>query len=310
MNQPPVFIVGCDRSGTTLLRLMLTAHPDLAIPPESVFARRLFSAWGGLTLENADHVEAILAALFEEEKFQEWQLDRAGCQAFLLNRLPMDYAAFVAGVYRCYADQFQPGATRWGDKNPSYATWIANLWELFPQAYMIHILRDGRAVWASFRSANHRAGRAIWPEAAGAAARFWVNRIETIRRHRNSPRYFEIVYEQLVLYPERELKRLCDFIALTFDDRMLAFAENTRQKGLVPAHRLAWHASSLRPLLPEKIDSWRQELSKRQVAQFELYAGATLARLNYPLAASRVGGIGWVNRLLQWADRLRGGRSG
>lgn len=295
---PPTFIVGSDRSGTTLLRLMLTCHPDMAIPPESIFALQLYPAWGTVTLERGEQMATLCNQLYDNSRFQEWQVERAGLERAIMDRMPLSFAQLVSLVYETYAQQHQPEATRWGDKNPKYAMHLPWIWSLFPDAKVIHIIRDGRAVFNSFLDANRKAGRTLWPEEVSAAARSWTLRLTRARQHRGNPNYSEVLYENLVTSPETELGRICGFLDLAYDPTMLEFAEVNRREKLVPKHRTAWHDATLMPVQDVRVATWQKNLPPSSIAQFELMAGHHLLRCGYPLQRSRLGRFRVVNSLV------------
>lgn len=300
----PIFIVGCDRSGTTLLRLMLTCHSSVAVPPESPFLREMHRRWGDVRLERPDQVAALCDDLYAVKKFADWRVERPVLQSTLIQHLPLDYAGFVEAVYEEYGREHDPSAVRWGDKNPTYAMDLDLLWRLFPSATIIHIVRDGRAVLNSFRTANRKAGQAIWPESPGAAARLWVRRIDAAAQHRNHPHYIEVFYEKLVGAPEEELRRLCDRLSLTYDPVMLEFAQVNRQEELVPQDRLAWHGATLQPVQVANADRWRQELDPQAASRFELFAGNHLIQYGYVLQTKGLGRFRLVNQTARLCGRL------
>lgn len=300
----PIFIVGSDRSGTTLLRLMLTCHPDVAIPPESLFALALYPAWGSVRLESAAQINSLCDGLYGDELFREWHVARPILVETLIEHLPLSYAEFVGLVYMTYARQHQSSAVRWGDKNPRYAMHLPWLWHLFPDASVIHIIRDGRAVFSSFREANRKAGKTVWPEPVSAAARSWTIRLTRARQHRTNPNYTEVFYEKLVQASETELRQLCAFLDLEYDPGMLDFAEMNRQEELVPRHRLAWHGATLKPVQDSKVASWQDTLSPSDVARFELMAGHHLVSCGYSIRASTLGQFRLVNTLSLYGATL------
>ncbi|MBN1953992.1 MAG: sulfotransferase [Anaerolineae bacterium] len=238
------------------------------------------------------------------KKFAEWKIERQALRSSLAQQLPLDYASFVDAVYRAYGRQNDPSATRWGDKNPPYAMNLDLLWRLFPDAFVVHIIRDGRAVLNSFRTANQKAGQAIWPESPGAAARFWVRRIDATARHRHHHRYCELFYERLVAAPAAELRRLCDFLQLPYDPAMLEFAQANRREGLVPQHRLAWHDATLQPVQVSNAEKWRQELDPAAARRFELFAGHHLLRYGYSLQRNGPGRFELINKLARLCNQL------
>jgi hypothetical protein len=280
----PIFIVGCSRSGTTLLRLMLTSHPDICIPPESDFIPALYEKWRDRQAQSADDIEALVADLTgHNPKLAEWKLDLAALRQRLAQLLPFPLSTFIAAVYQQYAAQFSPAATRWGDKNPQYCEQVGLILELFPSAKIIHIIRDGRAVYNSFIKANRSHG-AVYPEAPERAARYWRNSMLRARRFQTHPHYLELRYESLVTNSEAELRRICDFLGITcLPEQMLNYPELNRSRELVPSSRLEWHSATLRSPDPAKISEWRSELTRPKTLAFELCAGHDLLLNGYEL---------------------------
>ena len=294
----PIFVVGSDRSGTTLLRLMLTCHPDVAIPPESLFALQLYPTWGKVLLKRGEQVEAVCNELYEDARFREWEVERPALEQAITDRMPLNFTDLFSLVYETYARQHQPEATRWGDKNPRYAMHLAWLWSHYPEAKVIHVIRDGRAVFNSFLDANQKAGGILWPEEVSAAARSWTVRLARARQHQSNPNYSEVFYEELVKSPEKELRRICGFLDLEYDPAMLDFAEVNRRDELVPKHRTAWHDATLMPVQDSRVAAWQRTLSTTQIAHFELMAGHHLRSCGYPLQTSKLGRFRVVNTLV------------
>lgn len=300
----PIFVVGSDRSGTTLLRLMLTCHPKIAIPPESIFALQLYPQWASVLLEQGEQIETLCNELYDDARFREWQVERGELQQAIMDRKPLNFADFVSLVHETYAQQHQPTASRWGDKNPRYAMHLAWIWSLFPDAKVIHIIRDGRAVFNSFLDANRKAGRTLWPEEVSAAARSWTIRLTRARKHRDNPNYREVLYEELAKSPEAELRRICRFLDLEYDPMMLSFADVNRREELVPQHRTAWHDATLSPVQDSRVSAWKQTLPPSYIARFELMAGHQLLSCGYPLQTSKLGRFRLVNTLALYGATL------
>jgi hypothetical protein len=166
---------------------------------------------------------------------------------------------------------------------------------------VIHIIRDGRAVFNSFLEANRKAGRVLWPEKVSAAARSWTVRLTRARQHQSNPNYREVLYEELVRSPETELRRICAFLDLEYNPSMLDFAEVNRRQELVPQHRTAWHDATLMPVQDRRVAAWQRTLSPSSVARFELMAGHHLLSCGYPLQESNLGRFRVVNTLVLYA---------
>ncbi len=260
------FIVCSPRSGSTLLRAMLDNHSDLAIPPESHFiAPFLHQARSEFSLE------ALTRVVTAHPRFAMWGLS---CEEIWdLEAPPVDARAAFRAMYQTYARH--QGKSRFGDKTPGYALDLPGLAELFPEAVFVHLVRDGRDVALSLVQAD------FGPTTLTEAAAFWVSRAQKARadgRLLGSERYLELRYEDLVVNPEREIRRICGFIRLPFEESMLDHRRNAERiisSTSVPSS----HRNLLRPL--RKLRDWRTQMTEDQRAAVESVAGIALAEFGY-----------------------------
>jgi hypothetical protein len=276
--QRPFFIVGVDRSGTTLLRVMLDRHPLLAIPPESHFIPRLWARhrrYGPNGI--VDRKELFLRDLDADPHFRQWRLSLQAVRDELSKESSPTLAAAIECTFRAYAHS--RGKVRWGDKTPGYAEQVDLLSRLFPEARFVHLIRDGRDVALSMMDLGRLHRR------AATVAFFWRRRIGVAKSKGQllgSRRYLELRYESLVEDPERELKRLCGFLDLSFAPEMLQHDE--RAVLTIPAAVRRMHRSTALP--PTKgLRDWRSQMDSKQVAEFEAIAGQQLLATGYEVTS-------------------------
>jgi hypothetical protein len=162
---PYVFIVGCARSGTKLLRKMIDAHPQIAIPPETHWIPKPFERRQGVTPDGLVTPE-LVSRLLAREKFTRMRIGQDELEGLVAGEEPVSYSTFVTGVFDLYGKG--QGKRLVGDKTPSYLRHIPTLHALWPQAKFVHIIRDGRDVCLSILSwkrGERIAGRfATWSE--------------------------------------------------------------------------------------------------------------------------------------------------
>jgi sulfotransferase family protein len=283
---PAPFVVGVGRSGTTLLRLMLDAHPALAIPPETHFVPELIEA------ADAGASAAELAALITGARhWGDFGLDAGALASRIGTPESGDAAAVARSFYELYAER--QGKPRWGDKTPIYVTRMRAIGAVLDEARFIHLIRDGRDVALSRRRRGMGAGKPI----ADTAER-WKRRIERARSQarRLRGRYIELRFEDLIADPEPVLRRACELVELDFDTRMLAHHERADgrlseiggdldgregRQARSGAERLASHALATGPPRAERTEAWRTEMSDPDRREFEAVAGGLLADLGY-----------------------------
>lgn len=148
-SDAPIFIVGSQRSGTTMLRLMLNAHPHIAIPFESGFITRIYHDLEKVGDLNQINNLKLLLDKIAANKFVE-QGGLIVNREKILEQHPKSYADLIGLIYQMYAQK--NGKIRWGDKEPAYVIDIDILYKIFPNLKVIHLVRDGRDVALSLRN--------------------------------------------------------------------------------------------------------------------------------------------------------------
>src|SRR4051794_12120282 len=288
---PAPFVVGVGRSGTTLLRMMLDSHPEMAIPPETHFLPPMIDGFTRLRVTPERIMETIQSA--PQSGWPEAGVPEEALLERLREIKPPNAPDSIRAFYRLYAER--AGKERWGDKTPRYVTSVAKIGRAVPEARFVHMIRDGRDVALSTnrRLVDLRGSRPVPPE---RMAKRWRHRILSARRVQQiSDRYLEIRYEDLVLDTEPTLRRVCEFVDLDFDPIMLAYHERAaerlqemnreRQRGsrrtLSGEERMQAHAMTTKPPQAERVEVWKAEMDDAYRREFERFAGELLAELGY-----------------------------
>jgi hypothetical protein len=283
-------VVGVGRSGTTLLRMMLDAHPQLAIPPETYFVPGVID----LAQEDAD-ADALVDEIVAARSWADFGIRPEHLRERVAGLEEAGPAAVLRAFYGLCAER--EGKPRWGDKTPIYVRSMRRIGGELAEARFVHLIRDGRDVALSRRARGMGAGKPI----ADTAER-WRRRIEEARTQarRLRGRYLELRYEDLVTVPEPELRRVCELIELDYDPAMLAYHERAGERlaelGDLPAEggrrerrgaeRQASHALAAGPPTSARTGVWREEMSRADRAEFEAVAGGLLAELGYDVPSS------------------------
>ncbi|MGH2792383.1 MAG: sulfotransferase family protein [Actinomycetota bacterium] len=277
--EPFDFIVGKGRSGTTLVRAMLTSHPRMAIPPETHFIvpladdKRIVGASGEVS------VNALVGRLAKNPGFRRMELTADEVREALRRAGTSDYAQAVRAIFALYARK--ASKDRYGDKSPGQVLHIERLAGMFPEASFIHVIRDGRNVLLSGLETS------FGPMDVFETAVVWRRLVlEGLRAGRllGEKRYCEVRYEDLIGDPEGEIKRLSAFAGLEYDASMLRYFEHAEDLGVDAFN----HRNINRPPTAGLRD-WRRDMTPRQLAIFESLAGDTLSDLGYARAGIRMG---------------------
>jgi hypothetical protein len=256
------------------LRLILNAHPELAVPPESHFLRH--AAQNPQRVAPSRLVETALAS----DRFAQWGVDPRIVRTDAASLPPRTLAEAADLIFSAYASAH--GKPRWGDKTPPYVMCIDGLASILPDARFVHLIRDGRDVAQSFSGVDFGP-----PKDPVAQAYYWRRHVTAGRRSgaRLGPdRYLEIRYEDLVEDPERQLRSICAFVDLPFDEVMLRYRETVPRA--VPSGDRAHQANTEKPIM-KGIRDWRTSMASQDVAAFEAVAGDLLAALGYELFGAR-----------------------
>jgi hypothetical protein len=286
-TNPFVFIVGCPRSGTTLLQRILDAHPDVAVCPETFWVPYFFKERIGVTPEGL-MTPQLIPRLLEYYKFHRMKVGRDELEQLLRPGEATSYAEFVGRIFDCYGDS--RGKPLVGDKTPDYVRNLPTLHQLWPEAKCVHLIRDGREVCLSAINWKRKAGRfatlySTWAEdAVGTAALWWEWHVRHGRQGGGAMApgaYYELRYEELVHRPAEAVPGLCAFLGLPYDPAMLRFHEGRTQNEPGRDAKAAWL-----PITPGLRD-WRTQMPPEQLERFEAAAGDLLDELGYARAYPR-----------------------
>jgi hypothetical protein len=297
-HDPCVFVLGCDRSGTTLVQKMLTSHSQLHITYEAAYSSMIRH------LHRPNNFEPALQAIAGFPQFHG--IDLNGLRDDIQAHKAVHFADLTALLCRRVA-AFH-GKSRWGDKTPAYTRHILSLAMMFPASRFIHVVRDPRAVATSWIPTNWgpntfwHAGR-TWADAVGLA---------TVDMELLEPwRCCTIRFEDVVREPEQTLRGVCDFLDLAWDPEMLN--TKTRERVELPSKQdEILHRKTQKTLDPDRVDSWRP-LDPRKLRHLEAVCWDLMEIYHYeplydkPVPPTPFERIRYkiVNRLRSYGNRIR-----
>ncbi|MBZ9888588.1 sulfotransferase [Mesorhizobium sp. BR1-1-3] len=287
-EKPFPFIVCYPRSGSTLLRMMLDAHPDMAIPPETHFCDlfKFLSSSGPVTPALRS---GLLQKIVQHPRWNDFNLSESEMSASIAS-VPEGASAgrCFAEFWKLYAEK--QGKRRWGDKTPQHVICSAEIFSILPEAHFIHIVRDGRDVACSVRDSWFGSRMTI-----SDIARGWVDRLSRFDADSQAFRHQTMVvrYEDLVSRPSETIADICKFIDIEYDNGMLSYYERARVRlqelrdltvgtGVVSRElRTKIHKNVLLPPSEGSIGRWRSELDSASEKIFRDIAGEMQSRLGY-----------------------------
>ena len=262
-NSSPVFIIGSQRSGTSFLYRTIQNYLPIGFGRDNgLFLRKQQQLHLYGDLQDEKNLRRLLNDILSEpdvkKRFPGLNID---IDEFIANMEERTYPELVRLFYAEWA--LLGGFKRWGGKTPDYSIYANELYELFPDAKFIHIIRDGRDVALSLFNVD-------WgPKSPVIAAKHWKTRVESARsfgKKLNDNQYLELRYETLVQHPEHVFRKLIHFLEWEGDREAIieAFEGNIGNQ-----------------VKRNNFDKWRTKMSPRHRRLFELTAGDLLKRLGY-----------------------------
>ena len=284
-------IVGSPRSGTTLLRFMLDAHSDLAIPPETGFLLVAEKIKGQRDNLRDKFFHAIVSYGEPSPSWPDFEISLEDFRAALDRITPFNIADGYRAFYRIYATR--RGRQRWGDKTPIYCRHLNAIRHVLPEARFIHLIRDGRDAALSLRHMWFSPGWEMETQAS-----YWRDCVLAARRAGlGHDDYLEVRYEDLIQNTAKTLHRICDHVALTFEDEMLNYYQRAPErlqehKGrslpdgtivLTQEQRVKQQQRTTEPPDPTCVFGWKRMMDPDERRSFELVAGDLLEELGYEI---------------------------
>jgi LPS sulfotransferase NodH len=263
----PFFLVGSERSGTTLLRLMLAHHRAIACAPEFEFLVEEIPDDGGWP------------AL---EPYYEWLSTN---RIFVPHALAIDRALDYPALMRSFVGQYCKRTNK-GIHGATCHKHFDRLLRIWPRARFVHIVRDGRDVarscvgmgWAG----NVWHGAERWLEAEA----LW----DALAPRLDQEQRFELRYEDLIRAPEAELARLCTYLGTDYDPGMLDYSRD----------------SSYERPDPKLIGQWKKKLSREELALLETRIGTRLREKGYEESGVPAAKVGPLRSLALRLEDRRG----
>jgi hypothetical protein len=284
----PVFIVGMPRSGTKLLRGLLNQSPGVHVLDIETdffpFLVRWVRDHGPVqTGEQFARLHAAMRAApyfahrkanppFLPEEWRQW------CERH-------DAGGLFEGFVRYETHTSREQNHLWGDKSPAYIRHIELLLEHFPDARIVHIIRDVRDYCVSIRKA--------WSKDVRRAAYLWGRDVGTAHRlcQADSRRCLQLRYEDLLRMPEQQMQRLCEFLSIDFVEAMTRLNQPVENRG---------DAIGSTEIIQNNFGKFMERLSPREIRDIESLAFDTMRMLGLrPMYARRQRTMGVAEQKLR-----------
>jgi Sulfotransferase family len=273
----PVFIVGCARSGTTLLRLMLTTHPEISVASEGAYIYRLrtnFSSYGELS--NAENLQRLYRDIAPDIEFEKFLSPPTFEDLFNWCKFFDCSQRSIITFYGTWEARILGKRTLrwWGDNAPYHVFHLPYFCSLFPPCKVIFLVRDPRDVCASCRSSF---GWSI-PKTVGVWENAMMEALVAACSCLADSRFFQVQYEKLVMNPRRQLQEVCRFLGVEYTDVMLRYHESAAARAL---SKVDHHRNLVEPVFTNSIGKYRQALTEQETDTITAKLYSAMRCLNY-----------------------------
>lgn len=293
----PIFMIGTQRSGSNLLRLMLNQLPEVAAPHPPHLLQRLMpmlSGYGDLK-QDGGFMRLV------DDVCQLVELNPVPWEGVTLDRQDVAFRcsersliAVFGAVYDIMAET--RGAQTWCCKSLANINYLYDIEHYFRDgAKYIYLYRDGRDVAVSFRKA------VVGEKHFYHIAKEWAATQQIalgMRERAGSKRFFSVRYEDITAQPESTMQRLCKFLGYRYTPSMLSFHETDEAKKAAKSSDLWGNVAN--PVMADNTRKFLREAGEADIRAFELVAGDALDALGYERVATRKGEKGEFN-----ADDIR-----
>ena len=263
-----IFIIGCDRSGTTFLGSVIGSHSKCIATPESQFKVDCYSEQD----KTSFNAEEAFTKIQNTIRFKNWNTDISFTKSEY-NEIK-NYPDLILNIVQKYniSKRHKTTANIWVDHTPINVEYVDFLKQLYPNAKFLHIIRDGRAVASSFKNLP-------WgPKSVQDIAKFWLKKLAfgfayEIKYPKD---ILSIKYESLLNDTEATVKQITDFIGIGYEKNMLE-----ANGMIVPEYTKYQHELVGTKANKARINAWEQTLSRREIELFEYETKNMLNLLGY-----------------------------
>jgi Sulfotransferase family len=285
----PVFVAGLERSGTSLIYALLASHPQIAMTRRTNLWTHFYGQYGDLG--DDANLDRCLDMMLRYRRLVKLRPDP--------ERLREDFRSGERTYGRLFALLCQQhaerlGKPRWGDKSLNTERYAGPIFEAYPDARILHMIRDPRDRFASSLTRWRRrrggigAGTAEWLASARLA----------VRNTRDHPgAYRPVRYESVVSAPEQAVREVCAFIGERFAPEMLSMCGAPEFTGRGSNSSYSQRAPGA--ITATSVGRYRDVLSPRQVAYMQRVAGDLMAQFGYATDPVPLAPIGWARFVVE-----------
>jgi hypothetical protein len=267
VERGPIFVGGMGRTGKTLMRFLLSSHPDIVFSRRTNMWTYFYGRYGDLG--RGDNFQRCLAAMQANKHVALLKPDPDRIRREFRLGVPT-YARLFALLHEHYA--LQQGKARWGDQTEFIESRVDDVLAAYPDARMIQMIRDPRDCYAAFVARRPHGGSSN----VGRVTAMWRYSVALAQRNqaRYPERYQVVRYETLVTQPAATMQAVCAFLHETYVPTMPTLESVPRYDGF-------YASTGQSPISADYIGQFRQELTPRDIAFVQAMTGPLPAAYDY-----------------------------
>jgi hypothetical protein len=288
----PTFIVGLGRSGTTLLRNLLNASNQIHFPYESDFIARAHPSLCKRQSFSEDDYSKIAKAFSDRSQKNGWHMKESYLTSCLNKRRPQTFSDINAVIYESYLEQEGLENLQWGIKTPVLIQNLDRIIEVFPNAKIVHIVRDARDVYLSYKNINENgvSDEKFGPRNVVESALFWVDGVRKVEEFSSdskssSEALYELRFEDLLEDVDCSLTNVFSFLGMNYDPAIPeSYLDHKGNQKLLCLQK--YHEGTVKSRLREGIDKantakYLNKMTRLERFIFELIAIPYLKKYGY-----------------------------
>lgn len=284
LKLPEVFIISSGRSGTTLLSSILNASNQIYFPYESDFIARAYPVYQeAKNLEDHDYKNISNLFLLCSQP-QGWGMSADYIFSKLCEHSPQSFAEVYSVICQAFHQKEGTEKLFWGIKAPVLIASLFRINVVCPDAKIVHLVRDGRDVYLSYRRIHKQSPVKFGPKGTIQNALYWVDglrRVEEFIQLNSRQKIYELRYRDLISSPTSELSNLCAYLGIDYLPEM---QQNFGDRQLTPKNlQQSIHQNINSGLVASNSQKYLTQMSRREKMQYELIAAPYLIKYGYQL---------------------------
>jgi hypothetical protein len=284
VKNPDFFVFSSGRSGTTLLASMLNASRQICIPYESDFLARAYPFYcKKKDYSTSDYAD--LAKVFKKSAKEDgWGMSEDYIVEYLTQKSPQSLGDVFSTICEAYHTLEGTQDLMWGVKSPVLIASLGRISAVYPNAKLIHIVRDGRDVCLSYKNVHKKSQIKFGPKGTISNALYWIDGLRRIEGARSN-QFYELRYEDLLNDYKTELIRISKFLGIEYVPSMHEdFNSLDRNKKLAPkVFMQSIHTKLGGGLDPKNAQKFKNDMTKFDLMRFEVLAAPYLKHYRYAL---------------------------